>query len=221
MMIEAKHNTAAVYLFRIYLDRLLRKNFSNFYLSNNFPELPKDKSVIITPIHISWWDGFFIHYIHRFSTNNKFHLMMLNKELERYWFFKYVGAYSISTENPVTISKTIKYTSKLLSDSSNTVVFYPQGEIEAFDKRPINIKRGLKLFIKEVKDECVVLIVGFKIQYYNEKYPAIIFRAGNVLQPNDILNNFSLFEEEFYSNLNALNNSAFNETFVRDLFNQK
>lgn len=220
MMIEAKHNKAAIYLFNIYINRLLRKNFSNFFLSSNFPELPKDKSIIITPNHISWWDGFFIYHLHRFSTNNRFHLMMLKKELERYWFFKYVGAYSIATENPVTISKTIKYTSKLLSDYSNAVVFYPQGEIEAFDKRPLNIKSGLQLFIKEEKDKCVVLPVGFKVQYYNKKHPAIIFRAGNILKPNDILNNFSLFEEEFYSNMNALNNAAFNETFVGDLFSK-
>ena len=146
---------------------------------------------------------------------------MLQQELERYWFFKYVGAYSITLDNPVNVAKAIKYTRKLLLGYSNAVVFYPQGEIESFDKRPLNIKKGLKLFIREVKDDCVVLPAAFKIQYYNKKYPAIIFRAGNILQPNDILDNFSLFEEEFYSNLNALNNSAFNETFICDLFTKK
>jgi 1-acyl-sn-glycerol-3-phosphate acyltransferase len=221
MMLEARYNKTALFLFDVYIGRLLRKNFSNFFLSNLPPELPQDKSLVITPNHISWWDGFFIHHLNRFLLNKNLYYMMLQKQLERYWFFRYLGAYSIIPENPKSISETVKYTSKILSNFKNAVAFYPQGEIEAFDKRPLNLKRGLQLFLRSKKDCCVVLPVAFKIQHYNKKYPAIIFQAGRIINPAEILNDFGAFEKEFYANLDALNESVFNQNFVKDLFERE
>jgi 1-acyl-sn-glycerol-3-phosphate acyltransferase len=217
-MIEARYNKTALFLFDFYVGRLLRKNFSNFFLSNLPPEMPQNKSVVITPNHISWWDGFFIHQVNRLLLNKNLYYMMLQKQLKRYWFFRYLGAYSIIPENPKSISEAVKYTNKILSYSANAVAFYPQGEIEAFDKRPLNLKKGLKIFLREKKDSCLVLPVAFKIQHYNKKYPAIVFRAGRIINSTEILNDFGTFEKELYVNLDALNDSVINQSFVKDLF---
>ncbi|MCU0332925.1 MAG: lysophospholipid acyltransferase family protein [Ignavibacteriaceae bacterium] len=196
----------------------MRKNFSNFFLVNLPPELPKNKSVIITPNHMSWWDGFFLHQVNIKSIKKNLYFMMLRKQLDRFWFFKYLGAYSIQPDNPKSISETIRYTKKILVNHKNAVAFYPQGEIEPYDKRPINLKGGLQLFLRDVKNECVVLPIAFKIQYYNEKYPAIIFRSGGIISANEILNDFNVLESEFVANLDALNESASSKKFAVDLF---
>jgi hypothetical protein len=221
MMIEARHNKTALFLFNVYVSRLLRKNFSNFFLSNLLPELPKEKSIIITPNHMSWWDGFFIHQVNRLLLNKNLYYMMLQKQLERYWFFRHLGAYSIIPQNPKSVSEAVKYTGKILNNSANAVTFYTQGEIEAFDKRPLNVKKGLQLFLREKKERCVVLPVAFKIQHYDKKYPAIVFRAGRVINSTEVLNDFGAFENEFYANLDSLNESVFNQSFVKDLFERK
>ena len=218
MIIEAKHNKAALLVFNIYLNRLIKKNFSHFFLANLPPELPKDKSLIITPNHFSWWDGFFIHQLNKKTTKRKLYVMMLQKQLERYWFFKHVGAYSINQEKPTSISESVNYTSKILSHPDNAVAFYPQGEIEPFGKRPINLKKGLHLFLKNLIDKCVVLPVAFKIQHYNEKQPAIVFRSGRIISPIEVVNDFSIFENEFVGNIEALNEAAFKKNFVKDIF---
>jgi hypothetical protein len=218
MIIEAKNNRAAFFVFNFYLNRLLRKNFSNFFLANLPPELPENKSVIITPNHMSWWDGFFIHTVNREILKRNLYFLMLRKQLERFWFFKYIGAYSIQPDNPKSISETINYTNTILSNYKNAVAFYPQGEIEPFDKRPLSLKRGLQLFLRNIKNECVVLPVAFKIQYYNEKYPSVIFRSGRIINADEILNDFSVFESEFILNIDALNESAIGKNFIRDLF---
>jgi 1-acyl-sn-glycerol-3-phosphate acyltransferase len=218
MIIEAKHNKAALLVFNIYLNRLLRKNFSNFFLANLPPELPKNKSVIITPNHMSWWDGFFLHQANVESIKKNLYFMMLRKQLERFWFFKYIGAYSIQPDNPKSISETIKYTNTILGNHKNAVAFYPQGEIEPFDQRPLNLKKGLRLFLRNIKNECVVLPVAFKIQYYNEKYPSVIFHSGRIISADEILNDFNVLESEFVVNLDALNESASSKKFVMDLF---
>jgi 1-acyl-sn-glycerol-3-phosphate acyltransferase len=218
MIIEAKHSRTAFLIFNAYLNRLLRKDFSNFFLANLPPELPENKSVIITPNHMSWWDGFFLHRVNIESIKKNLHFMMLRKQLDRFWFFKYIGAYSIQPDNPKSISETVRYTNTILVNHKNAVAFYPQGEIEPFDQRPLSLKKGLQLFLRDVKNECIVLPVAFKIQYYNEKYPAIIFRSGRIINANEILNDFSVFESEFLSNVDALNDSAVDKNFVRDLF---
>ena len=218
MIIEAKHNSAALLVFNIYINRLLRKNFSNFFLANLPPDLPKDKSLIITPNHFGWWDGFFIYQLNKETTKRKLYVMMLQKQLERYWFFKHIGAYSINQENPKSISETVNYTSKILSHPDNAIAFYPQGEIEPFDQRPINLKKGLQLFLKNSIDKCVVLPVAFKIQHYNEKYPAVVFRSGRIFSPTEVVNDFSIFENEFVGNIEALNEAAFKKNFVKDIF---
>lgn len=218
MIIEAKRNKAALLVFNIYLNRLLRKNFSNFFLVNLPPELPKNKSVIITPNHMSWWDGFFIHKVNREILKRNIYFMMLRKQLERFWFFKYIGAYSIQPDNPKSILETIEYTDTTLGNYKNAVVFFPQGEIEPFDQRPLNLKKGLRLFLRKIKNECVVLPVAFKIHYYNEKYPSIIFRSGRIISADEMINDFNVLESEFVANLDALNESASGKKFTMDLF---
>jgi 1-acyl-sn-glycerol-3-phosphate acyltransferase len=221
MIIEAKHNAAAQSIFRIYSNKLLRKNFSNFFLSNLPPELPGNKSVLITPNHISWWDGFFIYKLNYDLLKRKLFVMMLQEELERYWFFRYIGAYSIKPAKPKNVALAAEYTKKVLGDHNNAAVFYPQGEIEPFEKKSLNIKRGLQLFIKNIKKRCVVLPVAFKIQHYNQKFPAIAFRAGNFISPDEVLEDFDIFKSEFQSNIDALNESVFHKSFLMDLFEEK
>ena len=220
-MLKAEHKKWARSLFNFYIDRLLKKNFTNFYAANEPPEIPSDKGLIITPNHISWWDGFFIDYVFRKQLNRKIHLMMLEEQLNRYWFFRKVGAYSINPNNSKSIAESIKYTNQLLNDPSNAAVIYPQGEIEAFEKRPLNIKKGLKLFLKNLDNEITVVPIGFKIQFYEEKNPAVISRWGEPLGSDRILDNFLYFEEKFYENLDNLSKLSYKKDFDFDLFGTK
>jgi len=218
MIIEAKYNKTALLVVRMYINRLLRNNFSHFFLANMPPDLPKDKSLLITPNHFSWWDGFFVHQLIKETTQRRLYVMMLQHQLERYWFFQHVGAYSINPAKPVSIAETVQYTSNLLSHPENAVAFYPQGEIEPFDQRPIRLKKGLQLFLKHVPDKCLVLPVAFKIQYDNAKYPAVVFRSGRILSPAEIVCDFGILEKEFVGNIEALNEAAFSKNFVKDIF---
>lgn len=217
-MIEAEHKYWARSIFNIYIKRELKKYFSNFFLVNEFPVIPDNAGLIITPNHISWWDGFFIDYICRKSSNRKFHIMMLEEQLRKYSFFKKLGAYSIKPESSVSIKETAKYTRRIIEDASNLAVIYPQGEIEPYEKRPLTIKEGLKLFANNSSIELFIMPVGFKIQYYNEKLPAIAARFAEPLSGKDIINDFNLFEQKFVENLHMLSNAAYDKNFIKDIF---
>lgn len=220
-MIKADHNIIAQVVFYAYIKRLMKKNFAHFYLVNEPPKIDSGNSLIITPNHISWWDGFFIGYLEKKFYDRKVYIMMLEEELKRYWFFSKVGAYSIRHESIRSISETISYTRELISNDSNSVIIYPQGEIEDFDIQPNTLKRGLNKIIKDKDKGVSILPIGFKIQFFNEMKPSIIARFGKPMQSEQINEDYSLYENEFYNNLKLLSEAAKSKEYLTDLFGGK
>jgi 1-acyl-sn-glycerol-3-phosphate acyltransferase len=217
-VIKAKHKNWARWIFIPYMNRILKKNFSHFYLVNEIPEIPDGSSLVVTPNHISWWDGFFADFIFSRLIKRKLFILMLESQLKKFSFFKYLGAFSIKTESSRSVAETATYTKNILSKSDRFVIFYPQGEIEAYEKRPLNMKKGLKYFIKGIENEVFVLPVGFKIHYYNEKYPAIILRFGQLINSKKISDDLVDFEKDFVDNLDKLSEAAYKKEFVKDYF---
>jgi 1-acyl-sn-glycerol-3-phosphate acyltransferase len=220
-MIKAAHSKLARLIFIPYMNRLLKKHFSNFFVVNDFPDVPENAGLIITPNHISWWDGFLAEYAFSKFTQRKIHLMMLEEQLKKYWFFKKVGAYSINPNNSKSIIETAAYTKSIVENSLNYIVLYPQGEIEPFEQKPLKIKNGLKYFISGIKNENSILPAAFKIQYYNDKNPAVILRFGELINSNDILKDFEKYKNTFVENVDKLSEAANKKSFKRDLFRQK
>ncbi len=206
-------------LFTIYLERLMRKHFSHFYLVGGFPEVPEGVSVTFAPNHFSWWDGFFIQKVQReFLPEKNFHILMLAKQLKVYKFFKWMGAYGIDLDDTKSIIKTVKYTRELLSDPGNLTVIYPQGEIRPCDERPLEMKEGISRFVGGLGDRSVVIPVAFKAQFEEEKLPALYCSIGMPVPAGVVEKEFARFEEMFLANLNRLDSAAWKKEFTRDLF---
>lgn len=142
---------------------------------------------------------------------------MLEKQLKKFWFFKYLGAYSLDQVKPKSIIDTANYTCDLVNNPENFSIIYPQGEIEAFEKRPLTIKNGIRFFVRNLKSEFYILPVGFKIEYFNEKYPAVIARFGKLLSGEVIEHEFNTYEKEFYTNLDSLSTASYSKTFIDNL----
>lgn len=203
-MIKADHKYWARLLYNFYVSRLLKSNFQNFYLTNEFPSIPKSEGLIITPNHFSWWDGFFIDYLLQQLSDRKIHLLMLEEQLRRYWFFQKVGAFSINPNNPVSMKVTFNYIVEIIGSSKNVLLFYPQGEIEDYVKRPLKVKEGLKSVLNMSNHNVKILSIAFKIKHGNTKKPDVLVRFGNLLSSADVKNNFNLFIENFRSNVDLL-----------------
>ncbi len=216
-MIKADEKYWARLGFNFYIDRLLKKNFSHFYSVNetNFPNTCE--SILVTPNHFSWWDGFFIDFILRKETNYKLKIMMLEEQLKQYWFFRYVGAFSINLDNKISIKNSMNYAVKQLEENENCVVVYPQGKIEPFQKRPLEIKEGIKLILKNKLDTNVIS-VGFKIDYSDEQKPFVAFRFGKVFNAADVLYDFEGYQAAITDNLDLLNESIVKNKFYKDYF---
>ncbi|MDQ3021517.1 MAG: lysophospholipid acyltransferase family protein [Bacteroidota bacterium] len=217
-MIKAKHNIFAESIYRIYVKWLLKFNFNKFILINEIPDVTNCKGLIVTPNHFSWWDGFFIEYLMRKFTKRKLFIMMLEKQLKRFWFFKYLGAFSIRQKSIFSLSETIKYARTILTSSFSYLVFYPQGEIQNYEKKFIKLKRGLIAVTSDI--ECSVLIVSFKIIYRADKKPDVYCRFGEEPILNLSKDDFVCYERLFLKNIEQLDEEISNKNGI-DLLTEK
>ncbi|MBK7160513.1 MAG: 1-acyl-sn-glycerol-3-phosphate acyltransferase [Ignavibacteria bacterium] len=118
------------------MNHLLRKNFSRFLLINDFPVISEDKGLIITPNHFSWWDGFFIHYLMTKFSKRKAYLMMLEEQLVKYPFFKYLGVFSVNPASLSSVKQSLAFAEKISSIRLIILYFIPK---EIFSR--INVKK--------------------------------------------------------------------------------
>jgi len=203
-MIKAERNKLALFVFDIYLDRLLKKYFQDFVLVNEFPSINRDKSLILAPNHFSWWDGFFVYYSIKKLTGKNIFIMMLEEQLKRYWFFQKIGCFSINQNNKQSTVATLKYTLELLKNPDNCVVIFPQGEIEPFDKNPLSYNKGIEFLAEHSANEFDIMPIANKIFYTNQKLPFILMRAHHIINSKDIKNKSVSLFNEFKNNLAAL-----------------
>jgi 1-acyl-sn-glycerol-3-phosphate acyltransferase len=221
-MIRAAPHPVAQRIFHGYIFRELKKNFQAFYMLNEFPAIPEDRRLLITPNHFSWWDGFFIDYLCTRLLKRQIYLMMLEEQLQRYWYFKMFGAYSIDPGNIPSVIETLQYTIEPLMDPANYVVMYPQGVLEPSDKRPIVLKRGgLRYVITHAPHPVLIFPIGFRITYYDEKHPEISVRMGEIIESQAVKKNFNHFKKQFIHNIEELDKGTFERRFIRDLFQWK
>jgi hypothetical protein len=203
-MIKAKHNKLAKFLFDFYLQRLLKSSFDNFYINESFPEVDKSKGLLVTPNHFSWWDGFFIYWVLNKKLNRKIYIMMLEDQLKKYWFFNYLGCYSINLQDVKSSVSSLRYTLDILSDNRNVVVIYPQGEIQPYEKRPIELKGGIDFLANKTENDFLILAAAFKIHYSEKRLPTVYSAFSQTINSNDIKNNDKLFNNLFVNNLDKL-----------------
>ena len=212
-MIKADHKKWAELIFDIYLKRLLRKSFNDFRVIHALPVIDKSKSLVITPNHFSWWDGFFVYWLNKKLLNKKLHILMLEEQLKRYWFFKKLGCYSIDLNDNRKMITSLKYTLGLISNPENLIIIYPQGEIKPYEERPIDIKDGIDYLSSKSSSDLQVLPVAFKIHYTNERFPIVFTRFGDLLSSKEISANNNLFEDKFTTNLNLLDSEFSNPNY--------
>lgn len=218
-MIKANPNPWFNRLFTTYLERLMRKNFSGFHIVNAFPVLPDDRAVLFTPNHFSWWDGFLIQKIQReFLAQKKFFILMLVKQLKVYRFFNWMGAYGVEQESISSVMKTVKYTRELLSSPENLVIIYPQGEIQPYGIDELVLQKGITKFAGGEASNSVVIPIAFKIQFDEDKKPAVYCSIGEVLEAKEVSDDFGRFESAFLANLEVLEQKSLKRESVRDLF---
>lgn len=177
-MIEARKSWLFGKIFKLYNRNLIRRRFNALRVSG-LRNLHKSKTLpyLIYSNHSSWWDGLIAFEI-SLHTDLDWFVMMEEKQLKKYFFFRWLGAFSIVKQNPSEALKSIQYVIDLMKENSNrAILIFPQGRIEPNDLRPIKFESGIVRIIQKVEN-LVLVPMAFRYEFLYDYKPEVFARIG-------------------------------------------
>ncbi len=170
MIIKAKHHFFIYPFFKYYAVKIINKHFENIQIIGSIKE--QNLPVLLISNHVSWWDGFWAMYLNLKILKRKFHFMMLEKQLRKFWFFNYSGGFSINNHSK-SIIETLDYTAQLLENKENMVLIFPQGKINSMHNQEIVFQKGIDRVLKKINQKIQIIFVANLIDYFSNKKPSI------------------------------------------------
>jgi 1-acyl-sn-glycerol-3-phosphate acyltransferase len=180
MILKAKHNFILYPFFKWYAGFIIKRHFGTVRIIGDLHKT--DLPVLIIVNHISWWDGFWIGYLNQKVLHRKVHFMMLEEQLRKYWFFNYIGGFSVNKQSKSVI-ESLQYASELLSDSKNMVFVFPQGEIQSLHQQNIQFDKGLERILKHKENTVQIMFVANLVDYFSDRKPGIYMHVQEYTDP--------------------------------------
>ncbi len=169
-MIKARHTRWFQSVFAVYLSWAFRWNFRRIEIIGDV----KDKGLPILAIsnHMSWWDGFWV-----LSTNNKlfrrrFHVMMLEEQLQKNLFLSRLGAFSIKRKSK-SASQSIRYAANLLENKKNFFLIFPQGKIQSQHQFPFVFEKGWGRIFLQKDNPIQILMIANLLDFHSFRKPVL------------------------------------------------
>ncbi|GHO87871.1 lysophospholipid acyltransferase family protein [Dictyobacter formicarum] len=160
----------------------LRRHFDRvfFRMHNTLSEEQRQFPIIICANHSSWWDGYVAALVERHLHLDGY-LMMEEAQLKRYFFFRWIGCFSVDRHNVRSAMQTINYAGKLLKQRRGRMVWlFPQGEISPNDYRPLTFFSGTA-HIARVAAPALIYPTAIRIEYLAEQRPDLYISMGEPL----------------------------------------
>ncbi|ADH99714.1 lysophospholipid acyltransferase family protein [Salisediminibacterium selenitireducens] len=209
-MIEAARDPKFVKLFHVYNLHLLKKSFHHIGLSKTsiHPDRIPDSSLFLIN-HSSWWDPLLLFYVNEVWLKKDGIAMMDQNGLERFPFFRKLGAYSIDASNRRAILTSLKYTARKL-DQGTSVFLFPQGKETHIDQRPLDFMPGAS-FIQEKSPHVKVVPISFYHHFFHHQRPEWFVHIGEPLSFRPDLSKTertAYYEERMTAQLDVLKETA-------------
>ncbi len=193
-MIKARHHWFLYPFFVWYGWMRMKRHFRKIIISGNVPA--ENLPMLIVSNHFSWWDGFFIASLNRKKFRKKFHVMMLEDQLKKNWFFQHTGAFSVR-KNTKGVVQSLNYASELLQNPKNLVTYFPQGQFESINQGKLHFEKGVEWLLKNLKNEVQVIFVANQVDYFERAKPHLFmhfetydYRGKNLQEIEDDYNAF-------------------------------
>ena len=174
-MLAARHDPWARALFDPYLRRLFRRHFHALRLLGEAPRPDPALPLLIVPNHGSWWDGFFLYFLNARLLGRRLHLMMLEEQLQRFPFFRRIGAFGIRPGSRGAVAAALDYSVSVLADPANALCLFPQGRMRHPAARPLDFRHGLGRILRRNGGPLTLLPLAMACDFYEDQRPEALF----------------------------------------------
>lgn len=168
---------------------MLRRHFHQIW-TENFACLQSahpHRPIIFFANHSNWWDGLIAFHLSYDLLKLDAYLMMMARQLRKYYFFKMIGAFSVDRESAISAYRSLQYAEKLLKTESNkqrALWIFPQGEMLPNDIRPLTFLRGLAWLVERVP-QAQLIAVTFRYEFLNEQRPEVFLSFQGPITINE------------------------------------
>jgi 1-acyl-sn-glycerol-3-phosphate acyltransferase len=206
LILKAKHNFIIHPFFKRYAVWIIKRHYKSVCIIGEFED--KKLPVLLISNHISWWDGFWAMYINLKVLKRKYHFMMLEDQLRKYWFFNYTGGFSVNKKSKSMI-ETINYTSELLTDNKNMVLLFPQGEIQTMHNQNFVFEKGFERILTNKEGKVQIVFLANLVDYFSSPKPGVYFYiqefSQKVFDSGTIQESYNDFYRQCIENQKQLN----------------
>ncbi len=181
-MIPAHKFPLGEYLVEGMIDGSFRKYFDRIHYRQH--ELYTDEQralpMIICANHSTWWDGYVALLVARQLGVDPY-LMMEEAQLRRYFFFSWIGCFSVDRQNARSAMQSLQYAARVLKEKQGRMVWlFPQGEIAPNDRRPFEFFTGAA-HLARLTTTSLVYPLAIRIEYLAEQRPDLFISLGEPL----------------------------------------
>ena len=126
--IAANKRPYFIKIFKWYVWLLFRRRFSNVYIKKDYNPTTEHKTIYFAN-HNSWWDGLIPLLLNEFVLHQNARAIMEDKQMRRFPFFKWVGAFSINLEDAKSAVYTLRYALQSMQRPRAALYIYPEGRL--------------------------------------------------------------------------------------------
>lgn len=141
-----------------------------------------ERPALLVCNHTSYWDPMFAIYASNALMRLDGYAMMDAKNLRKYAFFSWVGAFGVDLEDPGDGAASMRYAARLLSAPGRGVWIYPQGRERPVTERPLGFRPGAAQIARVAKAHSVP--VGLRYEFGGEERPVLYASFGEPIPPS-------------------------------------
>ncbi len=181
-MIPARKFPLGEYLVEGLIDNSFRTHFDRIHYRQRSPYREEQRALpmIICANHSTWWDGYVALLVARQLGVDPY-LMMEEAQLRRYFFFSWIGCFSVDRQNARSAMQSLQYAARVLKEKQGRMVWlFPQGEIAPNDYRPLEFFTGAA-HLARLTTPSLVYPLAIRIDYLAEQRPNLFISLGEPL----------------------------------------
>ena len=198
-MIAARKNAAFNYVVKRGLERELRRRFYGVYLfgAEHLRTLEPGAKIVGCANHTNWWDGFVLYVVSSRLLKHDIYLAMEEKNLRRYGFFAWMGAFGIDLAGKRSALPGLRYAVRLLQPG-RLVWMFVQGKMVAAGL-PIEVRPGA-LFLAG-RTGAQILPIVLRYEWLHESRPSILVSSGQALSGSTPADELAAVLNQLYAQL--------------------
>ncbi len=172
-MIPAKKSRRFDFFFHQFNKRFLRFHFRGV----NFAEGPNvstpSSPALFIVNHSTWWDALVVFHFNQLVIKQESYVMMHEKGVKEFPFFRKIGAFSVNRENPKDIVRSMNYAKERLKDGK-TLWLFPQGDERHLEIRPLTFLPGALHIVKNT--DIPIVPVCLYYTFTGERKPEVFIK---------------------------------------------